>query len=113
MGRTFSGSWLRMLTYTWQKSPTDQNVDEYVDGSISGNYSELSSLSVLTQIPSAILHAYNEWDVDLISMSFGFPCMIEDLRQAIEETKHHVLLFAAASNDGVARWHAGGALGDG
>lgn len=48
----------------------------------------------------AIRHACNKWKVDIISISLGFPYLTEALRDAIEETRDKVLIFAAASNDG-------------
>ncbi|KUL84150.1 hypothetical protein ZTR_07186 [Talaromyces verruculosus] len=56
-------------------------------------------------IAKAIDYAVNEWKVDIISMSFGFPTReIEDydkLEAAIHRAySNHALLFAAASNSG-------------
>lgn len=56
-------------------------------------------------IAEAINHAINQWKVDIISMSFGFPTRSIDsysvLEGAIEYAySQHVLLFAAASNSG-------------
>ncbi|KAI0968934.1 pfs domain-containing protein [Xylaria arbuscula] len=56
-------------------------------------------------LAAAIHHAVSTWNVDIISMSFGFPdCNIEDyslLEHALMNAyTNHVLLFAAASNNG-------------
>ncbi|KAI0599832.1 pfs domain-containing protein [Biscogniauxia sp. FL1348] len=56
-------------------------------------------------IADAINYAVSTWKVDIISMSFGFPtCNIEgyaDLESALVNAyASHVLLFAAASNNG-------------
>jgi len=58
-----------------------------------------------TIIAKAIDFAVNRWNVDIISMSFGFPtCEIEgyaELERAIGNAySKHVLMFAAASNGG-------------
>ncbi|KAI0180728.1 pfs domain-containing protein [Hypoxylon sp. FL1284] len=56
-------------------------------------------------IAQAINLAVDTWDVDIISMSFGFPTRdidgYDDLEEAIMNAySNHVLLFAAASNSG-------------
>ncbi|KAF6830083.1 pfs domain-containing protein [Colletotrichum musicola] len=56
-------------------------------------------------IAKAIDHAVYEWEVDIISMSFGYPDKkregYDELEQALERaSSRHVLLFAAASNRG-------------
>ncbi|KAI0543078.1 hypothetical protein GGR58DRAFT_450634 [Xylaria digitata] len=56
-------------------------------------------------IAKAIDHAINEWQVDMISMSFGFPSRkvegYEDLSSSLNRAKNqNILLFAAASNNG-------------
>jgi subtilisin family serine protease len=53
----------------------------------------------------AINYAVSQWQVDIISMSFGFPtCVIEDYGELERALKNaylkDVLLFAAASNNG-------------
>ncbi|ROV88919.1 hypothetical protein VSDG_08918 [Cytospora chrysosperma] len=53
------------------------------------------------QIAKAIDHAVAEWQVDIISMSFGFPDENDELSKAILNAHaHNILMFAAASNDG-------------
>jgi hypothetical protein len=52
-------------------------------------------------IAQAIELAVNEWKVDIISMSFGFPNWIENVDKALKLAhSNDVLLFAAAANDG-------------
>ncbi|KAF4586008.1 Pfs domain-containing protein [Ophiocordyceps camponoti-floridani] len=55
-------------------------------------------------IAEAIRTAVEEWGVDIISMSFGFPAKVEGydkLEKAIRDAhSKYVLMFAAASNDG-------------
>ncbi|KAJ5770966.1 Peptidase S8/S53 subtilisin/kexin/sedolisin [Penicillium nucicola] len=56
-------------------------------------------------IAKAIDHAVNEWQVDIISMSFGFPSReiegYDELESAIQRAyAENVLIFAAASNSG-------------
>ncbi|KAG5925766.1 hypothetical protein E4U42_003954 [Claviceps africana] len=58
-----------------------------------------------TIVASAIRHAVDEWKVDIVSLSFGFPdCTIDgykELESAIQYAySHDVLMFAAASNSG-------------
>lgn len=52
----------------------------------------------------AIRHATNNWKVDIITMSFGFPSLGEDVKgiqSAIDDAYHlEKLMFAAAKNDG-------------
>ncbi|KAI0379221.1 pfs domain-containing protein [Hypomontagnella monticulosa] len=62
-------------------------------------------------IARAINHAVDTWNVDIISMSFGFPtCEVNgfnELERAIMNAySKHVLLFAAASNSGGQRGRA-------
>lgn len=53
------------------------------------------------QVAPAIEHAVNEWEVDIISMSFGFPSRLAKMDDALKlAANKNVLLFAAASNDG-------------
>ncbi|RSM05460.1 hypothetical protein CEP52_006274 [Fusarium oligoseptatum] len=56
-------------------------------------------------IAAAILHAVTSWDVDVISMSFGFSEEIELIRDAIVQAeilkRNKILFFAAANNDGL------------
>ncbi|KAK2778722.1 pfs domain-containing protein [Colletotrichum kahawae] len=56
-------------------------------------------------IAQAIIHAVDKWNVDIISMSFGYPTNqnqgYQKLRDSIDHaSSKHVLLFAAASNNG-------------
>jgi hypothetical protein len=49
----------------------------------------------------AIRHAVDNWEVDIIVMSFGFGARNETLYRAIKYAAYkEVLMFAAASNDG-------------
>ncbi|RSL66887.1 hypothetical protein CEP51_012729 [Fusarium floridanum] len=56
-------------------------------------------------IAAAILHVVTSWDVDVISMSFGFSEEIELIRDAIVQAeilkRNKILFFAAANNDGL------------
>ncbi|KAH8698202.1 hypothetical protein GQ44DRAFT_832238 [Phaeosphaeriaceae sp. PMI808] len=52
-------------------------------------------------IAQAIRHAVDEWEVDIIAMSFGFGEKHELLAEAIQHAaSNQVVMFAAASNDG-------------
>lgn len=52
-------------------------------------------------VASAIRHAVDHWEVDIISMSFGFPSWVADIDRALNYAHNNdVLLFAAAANDG-------------
>lgn len=45
-----------------------------------------------------------EWDVDFVSMSFGFPSHVQSIQNAISRANIHkksVTFFAAANNDGI------------
>lgn len=54
----------------------------------------------------AILHAANEWEVDIITMSFGFLGRPQSIEEAIDKAlgpdmrKKRLLIIAAANNDG-------------
>ncbi|EEU40755.1 uncharacterized protein NECHADRAFT_99144 [Fusarium vanettenii 77-13-4] len=56
-------------------------------------------------IAKAVLHAVTMWDVDVISMSFGFSDEVKLIKDAIVEAERlkgdKILFFAAASNDGL------------
>ncbi|RMJ18661.1 hypothetical protein CDV36_001593 [Fusarium kuroshium] len=56
-------------------------------------------------IGTAILHAVASWDVDIISMSFGFNSEVTPIRNAIVQAERlkggEILFFAAANNDGL------------
>ncbi|PNP74525.1 hypothetical protein FNYG_12148 [Fusarium nygamai] len=56
-------------------------------------------------VASAIYHAVDKWEVDIISMSFGWPSSDFEGHDALEDAIDHayskkVLMFAAASNSG-------------
>ncbi|CZR67281.1 uncharacterized protein PAC_17180 [Phialocephala subalpina] len=55
-------------------------------------------------IAKAILHAAIEWDVDIVSMSFGFPAEVNSIKNAIRQAEDiknsSIVFFAAAANDG-------------
>ncbi len=51
----------------------------------------------------ALYHSQEIWDVDIITMSFGFPQGIRDIERQITravQREKNILVFAAASNDG-------------
>ncbi len=49
----------------------------------------------------AIRHATMKWKVDIITMSFGWPCWHKCVEEAIQvASDHNIILFAAASNNG-------------
>ncbi|RSL42017.1 hypothetical protein CEP53_012424 [Fusarium sp. AF-6] len=56
-------------------------------------------------IGTAILHAVTSWDVDIISMSFGFNSEVTPIKNAIVKAERlkggEILFFAAANNDGL------------
>ncbi|KAK5996023.1 hypothetical protein PT974_04446 [Cladobotryum mycophilum] len=56
-------------------------------------------------VQEGILHAVTKWDVDIISMSFGFNRQIAPICDAITEAEQlkqgKILFFAAANNDGL------------
>ncbi|KAM3425939.1 hypothetical protein NHJ13734_009786 [Beauveria thailandica] len=58
-------------------------------------------------ISQAIRIAAMQWDVDLISMSFGLAKHVAEIRDAIRDATHHkrgrITFFAAAANDGLNR----------
>jgi hypothetical protein len=55
----------------------------------------------VTKTNQAVRVASEEWDVDIISLSFGFPTGIRKLRHEIDKAIHrNKIVFAAASNDG-------------
>lgn len=58
----------------------------------------------LSNAEKAILYAATDCDVDIISMSFGFPTEVEAISDAITEAlrikKGRIAFFAAAANDG-------------
>jgi subtilisin family serine protease len=58
-----------------------------------------SSLRPLTA-PKAIEYAVQQWEVDIISISFGTNQAVEDLEIVVDEHAPKVLFFAAASNCG-------------
>ncbi|KAM7210130.1 hypothetical protein V8F06_014486 [Rhypophila decipiens] len=55
-------------------------------------------------IAEAIRVAASEWDVDFISLSFGFPRHVQEIRDAMTDAVHlkrgALTFFAAANNDG-------------
>ncbi|SPQ26064.1 5a998593-682c-4a12-938d-bc56394e45c7 [Thermothielavioides terrestris] len=73
-----------------------QNVDVYI-----AKISEGNTLETSKHIAEAIRVVHEEWDVDIISLSFGFPRGSREIQDEIEKALHHrKILFAAASNDG-------------
>lgn len=68
------------------------------DGGSSGGSGGAEEDSVVAK---AIMHAVDEWEVDIISLSFGFPKPVGAVERALRHaTERDVLVFAAASNDG-------------
>ncbi|KAH6637314.1 hypothetical protein F5144DRAFT_647443 [Chaetomium tenue] len=63
--------------------------------------------SAQSNIAEAIRIAGLEWDVDFISLSFGFPRHVQGIRDAIADVVHNkrgaITFFAAANNDGFNR----------
>ncbi|GLA16157.1 hypothetical protein AnigIFM62618_002726 [Aspergillus niger] len=61
-------------------------------------------LSASEKVAEAISWASEQWEADLISMSFGFaeeqPCISDAIREALYKRKDSILFFAAASNYG-------------
>ncbi|KAK1447343.1 hypothetical protein CMEL01_09182 [Colletotrichum melonis] len=59
-------------------------------------------------VAQAIHKAAHEWDVDFISLSFGFPHHVKGIRDAINDAVHHkdgaITILAAANNDGFNSW---------
>lgn len=52
-------------------------------------------------VGGVILHAVNEWQVDVIIMSFGFKFWVPSISHAIRVAAFNdILMFAAASNEG-------------
>ncbi|KAL9110469.1 MAG: hypothetical protein Q9227_005013 [Pyrenula ochraceoflavens] len=51
-------------------------------------------------IAETIKKAAEEWEVDIITMSFGFPHFQAEIYDAVREATKRCLIFAAASNDG-------------
>lgn len=61
----------------------------------------LKNLSLLMLNSQAIDHAVEKWDVDIISMSFGFENRNDAITDAIDRAcKADKLIFTAASNEG-------------
>ncbi|KAK4224121.1 hypothetical protein QBC38DRAFT_26708 [Podospora fimiseda] len=103
--------------HSWTESPADtdtsghgthvtstflqlagQNVEIYI-GKISENMNLHSSQA--DQIAEAIDHAATIWDVDIISMSFGFGEKFDSIEKAIHRAVNkQKIVFAAASNEG-------------
>ncbi|KAK4156582.1 hypothetical protein C8A00DRAFT_12488, partial [Chaetomidium leptoderma] len=73
-----------------------QNVDVYV-----AKISEGDTLTTADHIAEAIQFVSEKWDVDIISMSFGFRRGSQKIRDQVEKAVHRrKIVFAAASNDG-------------
>ncbi|KAH6972214.1 peptidase S8/S53 domain-containing protein [Ilyonectria sp. MPI-CAGE-AT-0026] len=52
-------------------------------------------------IANALHYARTEWKVDIITMSFGYPCGVARIKSEITQAvQSNILVFAAASNDG-------------
>lgn len=72
------------------------NVDLYV-----GKITETNTLKDTDNIADAIRFASEQWDVDILSLSFGFPKGVPAIQQAIDQAvARNKIVFAAASNDG-------------
>jgi hypothetical protein len=58
-------------------------------------------VAITDVLAQAIRHAVEVWNVDIISMSFGFEGVVDEIDEALNfATSHNVLLIAAASNVG-------------
>lgn len=72
------------------------NVDLYI-----GKVTETNTLEDASDIADAIRFASEQWDVDILSLSFGFPKGVPAIQQAIDQAvARNKIVFAAASNDG-------------
>ncbi|KAF1970551.1 subtilisin-like protein, partial [Bimuria novae-zelandiae CBS 107.79] len=76
-----------------------------------GKITDDNSLGDRDCVANAIQHAVKEWQVDIISLSFGFEDYVGSIRHAIANTD--CVIFAAASNNGSNRKHAFPANQDG
>ncbi|KAK3613400.1 hypothetical protein LTR56_027907 [Elasticomyces elasticus] len=56
---------------------------------------------VQQRVAQAIRHAVDEWNVNILSLSFGFERQIDDIRQAlVHAEQNHILVIAACGNFG-------------
>lgn len=56
---------------------------------------------MVIRLLKALDYASESWDVDIITMSFGFPRGVKEIDEKITRaTQKNILVFAAASNDG-------------
>lgn len=72
------------------------NIDLYI-----GKVTETNTLKNTGDIADAIRFANEEWDVDILSLSFGLPNGDAAIQEAIDQAvARNKIVFAAASNDG-------------
>ncbi|PYH63780.1 S8/S53 family peptidase [Aspergillus vadensis CBS 113365] len=94
--KRLSGHWVDWVENS--RTPVD------VDGHGTAMTSLLMKMTQKAEIFTAILHAATTLNVDIISLSLGFPNEDEIIRDAISEAirikKGNLLFFAAAANDG-------------
>lgn len=63
--------------------------------------SETSPLEHPDEIAKAIQFSCEEWDVDMLALSFGFPRRVRSIQEALDNAvAKSKVVFAAASNDG-------------
>ncbi|PTB59236.1 hypothetical protein M431DRAFT_490843 [Trichoderma harzianum CBS 226.95] len=82
------------------------NVDIYV-GRVTKDQADLPNST--QNISKAIHYAAAEWKADVITMSFGFPFIVDEIEYAVTDVnrgrrkdgKSEVVFFAAANNDGL------------
>lgn len=73
-----------------------RNVDLYI-----GKVTETNTIENTGDVADAIRFACEDWDVDILSLSFGFPRGVKAIQEAINEAvARNIVVFAAASNDG-------------
>jgi subtilisin family serine protease len=64
----------------------------------------IKAILLFTDNIQAIIHAAEKWDVDIVSMSFGFPTEVQSIKDAIRMAevikKESIVFFAAAANEG-------------
>lgn len=67
-------------------------------------YSTVAGSIITLSFLQAIHYAVHSWEVDIISMSFGWPNQVEGYQKVedaiLDASRKGILMFAAASNDG-------------
>ena len=71
-------------------------------GSVAKVRGLLNSPAIVKLIFSRLCtHAIDEWHVDIISMSLGFPQGLNEIKEGLQKAEqNHTLVFAAVSNKG-------------